>query len=385
MSVKVSELDMRCDAGEPPVAPARPPGKPEKVTIENGLGLVVEMATFGATLLSVKLDGVELIVRIDREVLPCRYGTYGGATIGRYANRIAKASFDLNGKTYDLEANNGPNSLHGGVFGFHRRVWNISEVIESDEEIGLCMEYLSSDGEDGFPGKLLAKARYSLSRKSNELRTVFSAELDAEEKQETIVNMCNHVYWNLSGKTAHTITDHALQMHCPSYIPVDDTLIPVSKIASVKDTPFEFREKPHRIGDRLKQVGEGANYGYDHCLCFMAPDGDTEVETAAVPTIKRNLGADFQDTELKVLLTLSDPADSGRSMTMATTQPGVQVYTANFMPDEHQHTGVALETENLPDAVNQRHKNARFPSPVLSPGEKYMQATTYEFSSNPKV
>lgn len=370
---------MRCDAGDPPMAPARPPAPLKKITVENGLGMSMELATFGATLLSLKLDGDEMVVRIDQEQLPCRYGTYGGNTIGRFANRIAKGKFKLNGENYTLEANNGPNSLHGGVFGFHRRAWEVAETIETANEVGVEMNYLAADGEEGFPGKLLASARYTLCCKTNELRTLFKAELVDGEELSTIINMCNHVYWNLSGKPCHKIMDHTLELNCPSYIPVDDTLIPIGEIASVKDTPFEFRNKPYRIGDRMKEISEGENYGYDHCISFLSPD-DEETESE-VSTITRNLGAGYENMEIKVLGTLADPNCSGRRMTMSTTQPGVQVYTGNYMPDEHQHTGVALETEHFPDTINQRAKNDRFPTVTLQPGEKYAQATIYTFEA----
>jgi len=326
--------------------------KTQVVHLENGRGLVVQIGTFGATLMSVKLNGVELTVRIDKDRLPC--SSYAGATIGRVANRIADAKFKIGDKFYEVEKNEkGINMLHGGTNGFHRQRWSISQIITTTDEIGVVLRYISNDGEQGFPGKLLVEAKFCISMNSNALRIVYTAHLDQFTKEPTIVNMCNHVYWNLSGKEQSTIRNHTLRTVCNQYIPVDTSTIPTGDILQVTGTPFDFtKEQP--LGNHMDEI-----QGYDHCLC-------------------RSHHAEDSPSFIAELIDL----ESHRRMTIETTEPGMQVYTGNFLPGAYKHSAVALETEQFPDGINRFESNPGFQSTILEPGDKkkYRSETIFTFT-----
>jgi aldose 1-epimerase len=256
---------------------------------------------------------------------------YLGALIGRYANRIAHARFPLDGLTYALEPNNAPNSLHGGVHGFDKRVWEVEPV-----EHGLRLSRVSPHGEEGFPGRLEVSATYTLDA-SGALRLVYEAVTDAP----TVVNLTNHSYFNLGGPGSGTAGDHELRLAASRYTPVDADLIPTG-VAEVADTRFDFRT--------ARKVGAG----YDHN--FVLDKGVTEAPEEVAE--------------------LHDPA-SGRVLTVATTEPGIQVYTADhlgepFVPCQ----GLALETQAFPDSPNR----PEFPSTELRPGGAYRSETVYGFS-----
>ncbi|POX49831.1 aldose epimerase family protein [Streptomyces sp. Ru72] len=255
---------------------------------------------------------------------------YLGALVGRYANRIAGARFPLDGRTYALEPNNGPNSLHGGSRGFDKRVWDVEPV-----EHGVRLSRVSPHGEEGFPGRLEVSATYTLDA-DGALRIVYEAVTDAP----TVVNLTNHSYWNLEG--SGNAGGHELSIAASRYTPVDADLIPTGALETVEGSRFEFRES--------RKVGSG----YDHNFVLDKGVTRTPVEVAQ----------------------LHAPA-SGRLLTVSTTEPGLQLYTADhlgapFAPGD----GIALETQHFPDSPNRPD----FPSTRLRPGEVYRSETVYGFS-----
>ncbi|WP_405886612.1 aldose epimerase family protein [Streptomyces longwoodensis] len=254
-----------------------------------------------------------------------------GALIGRYANRIARARFELDGVAYPLEPTAGPNSLHGGSRGFDKRVWDVEPV-----EHGLRLSRVSPDGEEGFPGRLKVTATYTLDA-SGALRFAYEAVTDAP----TVVNLTNHSYFNLAG--SGTATGHELRLAASRYTPVDADLIPTGDLAPVADSRFDFRTS------RKLDAGYDHNYVLDKGL------------TAAAEEVAE----------------LHDPA-SGRVLTVATTEPGLQLYTGDHLPAPlAPGEGVALETQHFPDSPNR----PAFPSTVLRPGEVYRSETVYGFSA----
>jgi aldose 1-epimerase len=268
-----------------------------------------------------------------------------GALIGRFGNRIAKGKFELDGETYTLAINNGNNTLHGGIIGFDDVVWE-PEVIETENGEGLQLKYLSVDMEEGYPGNLDVTVLYELV--GNDLEITYWATTD----KATPVNLTHHSYFNLAGKG--TILDHILTLKASAYTPVDDELIPTGEIAQVEGTPFDFTE-PKPIGRDIAQT-EG---GYDH-----------------------NFVLDKTPGELEWIARLEDPK-SGRVMEVLTMEPGVQLYTGNFLDGSLVSNGTAyvkqfglcLETQHFPDSPNQPH----FPSTILRPGEEYYTKTIYRF------
>lgn len=271
-----------------------------------------------------------------------------GALIGRYGNRIADARFTLDGVTYQLAANNGDNSLHGGLVGFDDVLWD-AKVIGCDERAALQLSYTSVDGEEGFPGTLKTVVTYELLM--DQLFITYEAETD----KATPVNLTNHTYFNLAGEG--TILDHILYLNASKYTPVDDELIPTGEIANVEGTPFDFRN-PTAIGARIKEVG-GNPVGYDH-----------------------NFVLDKSQDEKVLAAKLQDPK-TGRILEVLTTEPGVQFYSGNFLDGSLrtgdwelvQYSGLCLETQHFPDSPNQPD----FPSTILQPGEKYITQTIFKF------
>ncbi len=277
-----------------------------------------------------------------------------GATTGRVANRIAKGQFTLDGKEYKLAVNNGPNSLHGGLKGFDKKVWK-AEDASGPAGPAVKLTYTSPDGEEGYPGNLTATVTYTVTA-DQELKIDYTAVTD----KATPVNLTNHSYFNLGGPEAGDILGHELTLLAEEFTPADETLIPTGKLAPVKGTPLDFTT-PTPIGARLDQL-KGDPLGYDHNYVLRG-DGKTPALGARV----------------------FDPG-SGRVLEMFTTEPGVQLYTANFLDGKltgkggvayKKHHAFCLEAQHFPDSVH--HDN--FPSTILRPGEKYMQTTIYKFST----
>jgi aldose 1-epimerase len=280
---------------------------------------------------------------------------YFGATIGRVGNRIAKGKFSLDGKTYTLFTNNGPNTLHGGKKGYQDVVWDVMQPNDST----LQLKYLSKDGEEGFPGNLDITVQYTLA-KDNALKIDYHATTD----KRTVVNLTNHAFFNLNGEGSGTINDHVLQINANKYTPVDATLIPTGRLEPVEGTPFDFRE-PTAIGKRIdtahnQQLKNGG--GYDHNFVLNESD-PSSLHLAAEATGDQ----------------------SGIVMKVYTTEPGLQFYGGNFMQAKNTfksgakdsyRTAFCLETQHFPDAPNQKN----FPSITLDPGKEYNTSTIYQFS-----
>ena len=327
------------------------------LTIVNASGASVTLSTLGAGIVSVNVPDRE--GRMADVVLgyadPADYmadGPCAGKIPGRYANRIAKGRFTVGGREYQLAINNGPNALHGGPTGFQNRLW----TVENAEGDTVEFSYTSSDGEEGYPGQLKATATYRWND-ANEL----SLDLRAVTDSETVVNLTNHAYFNLGGHDSGSVLAHELWLGASRYLPTDDTLIPLGELAPVGGTPMDFTEaKP--LGRDIKADFPALNYGkgYDNCFVIDGADGT-----------------------LRDVARLTDPV-SGRTLTVATTQPGVQVYTGNWLAGSpanksgrsyHDYDGVAIECQNFPDAPNR----PGFPTAVLRPGEEYHQTIIFRF------
>jgi aldose 1-epimerase len=331
----------------------------ESFTLRNAHGIEVKAITYGGIIVSLrvpdragKLDDV--VLGYDDLAGYLRQSPYFGAIVGRYGNRIAKGRFTLDGKTYTLATNNGPNHLHGGVKGFDKVVWK-GEPASTGDAASVTFRYTSPDGEEGYPGALSARVTYTLTDR-DELRFEYAATSD----KPTIVNLTQHSYFNLAG-AGHDILGHELTLDADRFTPVDATLIPTGKLASVSGTPFDFR-KPTAIGARIGQDDEQLRHGggYDHNF-VLNRNGDGLVHAAR----------------------LVDPR-SGRALDIQTTEPGVQFYTGNFLDGTITGKGgvvykkrgaLCLETQHFPDSPNQ----PTFPSTVLRPGQEYRSTTTLTF------
>lgn len=279
---------------------------------------------------------------------------YFGAICGRTGNRIAKGKFLLDGKHYSLAINNGPNNLHGGIKGFNAVVWDVKNVTENSIE--LC--YLSPDGEEGFPGNLHTTVTYTLTD-DNAVDIRYRATTD----QPTILNLTNHSYFNLSGAGSLSIANHLLTLNAKNYLPTDATAIPYGKAESVKGTPMDFTV-PHTIGERINDDFQQLIFGkgYDHTFVLD----------------KKNKG-DY------VYFGVLESPETGIKMEMYTTEPGVQMYTGNWMTGKligkngqryPERSAVCFETQHYPDSINQPD----YPSVILRPDETFESRTTYKFS-----
>lgn len=320
----------------------------------NARGTQVQLIDYGAIVVSVetfdrqgKLANINL--GFNKLAGYLERHPYFGATVGRFCNRIARGTFTLDGETYRLATNNGPNHLHGGVRGFDRYLWK-ARPYQTQEEVGVEFTIRSPDGDEGYPGNLDVTAVYALTNR-DALRVEFRAQTD----RPTVVNLTNHNYWNLHGAGSGTILDHELTIEADYYLPVDATLIPTGQIASVEGTPLDFRT-PHSIGSRMDQIASDPK-GYDHCYVIRGEAG------------KLRLAAKAKDPQ------------SGRTLQVFTTQPGMQFYSGNFLNGSPsnggfpQYGGFCLETQHYPDAPNHPH----FPSTVLRPGQTYHEETVYQF------
>lgn len=275
---------------------------------------------------------------------------YFGAIVGRFANRIAAGKFSLDGKTYHLAINNGKNTLHGGLKGFDKVVWDARAFSDSTKNVGLVLTYLSKDGEEGYPGNLSVQVTYTLNE-DNELITKIEAETD----KPTPVNLCNHTYFNLNSADTNVL-GHILTLVAERFTEVNDDLIPTGNLPSVMGTAMDFNTS-EAIGERIGRV----KGGYDHNYVLTKRPG-----------------------ELVLAAQLYDPS-SGRQVEVLTTQPGIQFYSGNFLDGSitgkggkvyNKHYGLCLETQHFPDSPNQ----PSFPSTILKPGEKFSETTIYRFS-----
>ncbi|MGY1623087.1 aldose epimerase family protein [Geodermatophilus sp. SYSU D00965] len=344
----------------------------ERWTLANG-DVTLRVLTWGGVIQSLEVpdaDGeVENVVLGFPDLAGYVEDTdpYFGSLIGRYGNRIAGGTFTLDGTVHQLPQNDGPNTLHGGPDGFDDRVWEATDVGD-DEVAALQLELVSEDGDQGFPGTLTATVTYSLDAEW-QLTVHYEATTDAP----TVVNLTQHTYWNLAGEGSGSIYDHELQLDASGYTPVDETLIPTGEIASVEGTPFDFRE-PTAIGSRIREDDQQLLFGqgYDHNWALdREDDGARE-------------GSDSEDP-LEEAAVLRDP-DSGRTLTISTTEPGIQFYSGNFLDGTlvgtggsvyRQGDGLALETQHFPDSPNQPD----FPSTELRPGEVYDSTTVFALTS----
>jgi aldose 1-epimerase len=356
---------------EPPRPAARPPVERapfghmtdgtavESFTLRNARGVEVRAITYGAIITSLRVPDRagrfdDIVLGHDDLAAYLRGTPYFGAVVGRYGNRIAKGRFTLDGKTYTLATNNGPNHLHGGVKGFDKVVWQ-GETASTPGGASVTFRYTSKDGEEGYPGTLRAQVTYTLTDRG-ELRFEYLATSD----KATPVNLTQHSYFNLSGG-ARDILGHELTIDASRFTPVDATLIPTGRLAPVSGTPFDFR-KPTAIGARIGQDDEQLKFGggYDH-----------------------NYVLDRSGAGLVHAARLVDPA-SGRTLDVQTTEPGVQFYSGNFLDGTitgrggivYKHrSGLCLETQHYPDSPNQ----PAFPSTILRPGKEYRSMTVLTF------
>jgi aldose 1-epimerase len=330
-------------------------------TLTNANGMVVKITNYGGIVTQITAadkngNWEDVVLGFDSLSSYVKGHPFFGALVGRYGNRIANGKFTLDGKEYTLAKNNGPNSLHGGLKGFDKKLWNATEI-QKDSIVGLELTCESADGEEGFPGKLNVKVTYTLSN-DNGLQIDYEATTD----KTTIINLTNHSYFNLTGMK-RDVLNHEISLLSDSLVAVDATLIPTGKLMPVAGTPFDLRQ-PAPIGKGIdqnehEQIKNGG--GYDHCWVINRSDDD-----------------------LIPFATVRDP-ESGRFMEVSTTEPAVQFYTGNFLDGKltgkqnvtyGKRFGFCLETQHYPDSPNQ----PQFPTTTLKPGETYKTSTKYRFS-----
>lgn len=329
-------------------------------TLKNSKNMSVTITNFGGIITSIlvpdkngKIADVELgYNQLDKYI---DNDGYLGAVIGRHANRIENAEFELNGKVYELVKNDGNNHLHGGTVGFHNVVWN-AEVTESDGLQKLVLTHTSPDGEENYPGNLNVQVEYSLSE-DNELKLEYSAVSD----KDTVINLTNHAYFNLSGHDSGDVLKHQIYINADKFTPVNDECIPTGEIRDVKGTVMDFT--------RMKSFAEGISSTDEQIVNGLGYDHNWVLNT------KGNIN--------EVACELYDP-ESGRTMQVFTTKPGMQFYSGNHLSEKlvgkdnavyRMRTGLCLETQYFPNAM--KHKN--FPSPILKANDKYHYITIYKF------
>lgn len=330
----------------------------KEYTLKNDKGMIVKITNYGATVTSImvpdkngKVKDVSLGYDNAEGYINSISRPYFGAIVGRYGNRLAKGKFTIDKKEYSVSINNGENHLHGGFMGYDKIIWDAKPF-----DNGVVMNYLSKDGEEGYPGNLNIEVTYTLTN-DNELKIDYDATTD----KSTPVNLTSHIYFNLAGEGSDTINDHVLMINADSYTPVDSGLIPTGEIAKVKGTPFDFK-KPKLIGKDLAVKHQQLKFGlgYDHNWVLN------------------------KEKSFSLAASLYHPK-SGRFMEVFTKEPAIQFYGGNFLDgtltgksgNAYKHrSGLCLETQHYPDSPN--HKN--FPNTILKPGETYATSTVYRFS-----
>lgn len=332
-----------------------PLGEISLFTLTNACGAKVTLSSLGAGIVRVELpeaDGTLTNVVIGY-ANPADYNNDGpcaGKVPGRYANRIAKGHLEIDGKLYQLAINNGPNALHGGPTGFQNHIWNAE--IDGDDVV---FTLHSPDGDENYPGNLVATARYSWSD-----NCTLTLDLKATTDAPTVVNLTNHTYWNLDGENSGSVLDHEMWLGCSNYLPTDDTLIPTGIIEPVAGTPMDFTT-PKTLGRDIKADFPALVYGKGYDNCWVVDDY-TPGQVRHVATLKA--------------------AKSGHEVKVSTSQPAAQVYTGNWLAgcpanpegrSYNDYDGVAIECQDMPDAPN--HPN--FPSTLLRPGEEYHRVIVF--------
>jgi aldose 1-epimerase len=334
-------------------------------TLSNTKGMEVKISTYGGDVVSLKVPDKsgntgDVVLGFDSLAGYLATNPYFGAIVGRYGNRIAKGSFQLDGATFKLALNNGPNHLHGGLRGFDKALWSAKEMTTPDG-VRLDLSYTSRDGEEGYPGELNTTVSYTLSGEKNELRIGY----EAVTTKPTVVNLTNHSYFNLAGQGEGNILNHSVTIMARRFTPVDVGLIPTGELKPVEGTPFDFRT-PHTIGERIESKDQQIVFGkgYDH-----------------------NFVLDKRGDDLELVARVTEPT-SGRAMEVLTTEPGLQFYTGNFLDGTligkngkvyGHRAAFCMETQHFPNSPNQ----ASFPSTVLRPAERYRSTTVYRFSTTP--
>lgn len=331
-------------------------------TLTNASGMVVKITNYGGIITSVLTpdkDGTmgDVVLGYDSVEEYVAGSPFFGCITGRYANRIAAGKFTLNGETYTLATNNGPNHLHGGLEGFDKKLWD-AESFENENGVGVSMTYVSPDREEGYPGTLTSRVTYTLTP-ANAIQIDYEATTD----KPTVINLTNHSYFNLKDGGASSMLDHKMRIVADRYIPTDVGNIPLGPLETVEGTPFDFRSST-AIGDRIDadhvQIERG--YGYDHT--YVINDGGSSLALAAEV---------YEES-------------TGRFMEVLTTEPGVQFYTGNHLNGSftgkndvayERRSGFCLETQRYPDTPNQPD----YPTAVLNPGETYESTTVYRFST----
>lgn len=338
-----------------------PDGQPVEVyTLRNVRGMQVRAITYGAIIQAIQVpdkSGHTGDVTLGYDSLSGYLATspYFGAVVGRYANRIARGRFTLEGRTYRLATNNGPNHLHGGLKGYDKVVWK-AQSFQRGDTVGVKFQHTSPDRDEGYPGKVRVSVTYSLTPK-NELMVEYRATAD----RATPLNLSQHTYWNLAGEGIGQILQHLLTIEADRYTPVDSTLIPTGELADVAGTPLDFR-KATPIGARINQKDPQLQYGkgYDH-----------------------NFVLNRSGTGLVHAARVFDPK-TGRTLDISTTEPGLQFYSGNFLDGSIRgksghvygfRSALVLETQHFPDSPNQPN----FPSTILRPGQEFWSQTVFAF------
>ena len=339
----------------------------EEFTLTNAHGIEVRAITYGAIITVIRTPDrsgklADIVFGFDSLEGYLAQSPYFGAIVGRFANRIAHGQFSLDGVTYHLATNNGPNSLHGGLRGFDKVLWT-AEPVQSDSGAGVVFHYLSPNGEEGYPGNVDVRVTYMLTPR-DELVVDYTATTD----KATPLNLSQHSYWNLHGDGKGDILDHVLTLDASAYTPVDSTLIPTGQIAAVAGTPFDFRS-PTAIGARIEQPNKQLRFGkgYDHNWVLDRPAGGGTALVRAARLVD---------------------STSGRTLEISTSEPGIQFYSGNFLDGtitgKHgvvygHRAALCLETQHFPDSPN--HPN--FPSTILRPGETFRSRTVFVFGVLP--